>query len=70
MKEIVAALETEGALDFLEYFERQETIEEALVAFFGLLELIKSRTVQAVQDEHLQDHPGPAAPGPPQDAPP
>ena len=51
MKEILAALETEGPLDFLEYFERQETLEEALVSFFCLLELIKSRTVQAVQDE-------------------
>jgi chromatin segregation and condensation protein Rec8/ScpA/Scc1 (kleisin family) len=50
MKEMVATLEVEGPFDFLEYFERQETMEEALVAFFGLLELVKSRTVQAVQD--------------------
>jgi segregation and condensation protein A len=50
MKEILATLEAEGPLDFLEYFERQDSIEEALVAFFGLLELIKSRTVQAVQE--------------------
>jgi segregation and condensation protein A len=50
MKEIVATLEAGGPLDFLEYFEGQESVEEALMAFFGLLELIKSRTVQAVQD--------------------
>jgi segregation and condensation protein A len=50
MRELLAALEAEGPLDFLEYIERQASVEEALVAFFGLLELVKSRTVQALQD--------------------
>ena len=51
MKEIVTILEKDGPIDFLEYFERQEFLEEALVSFFCLLELIKSRTVVAVQDD-------------------
>jgi len=51
MKEIVTVLEKDGPIDFLEYFERQEFLEEALVSFFCLLELIKSRTVVAVQDD-------------------
>lgn len=51
MKEILAVLETEGPMDYLDYFERQDTLEEALVSFFSLLELIKGRTVMAVQDE-------------------
>jgi len=54
MKEIVGVLEKNGPIDFLEYFERQEYLEEALVAFFCLLELIKSRTVVAVQDDLFQ----------------
>jgi segregation and condensation protein A len=51
MKEILALLEREGPMDYLDYFERQETLEEALVSFFSLLELVKVRTVMAVQDE-------------------
>ena len=54
MKEIVGVLEKDGPIDFLEYFERQEFLEEALVSFFCLLELIKSRTVVAVQDDLFQ----------------
>jgi segregation and condensation protein A len=53
-KEILAALEKDGPLDFLEYFERQGSLEEALVSFFCLLDLINSRTVLAVQDEIFQ----------------
>jgi segregation and condensation protein A len=53
-KEILAALEKDGPLDFLEYFERQRSLEEALVSFFCLLDLINSRTVLAVQDEIFQ----------------
>jgi segregation and condensation protein A len=53
-KEILAALEKDGPLDFKEYFERQESLEEALVSFFCLLDLINSRTVLAVQDEIFQ----------------
>ncbi|MBM3294799.1 MAG: hypothetical protein FJY82_09770 [Candidatus Aminicenantes bacterium] len=51
MKEIVAVLEERGVLDFLDYLEAQETLEEALVAFFCLLELIKARLVIAVQEQ-------------------
>ena len=50
MKEIIAVLEENSVLDFLEYFSRQETIEEAVVAFFSLLELIKARLVIAIQE--------------------
>jgi segregation and condensation protein A len=53
-KEILAALEKDPPLDFLEYFERQGSLEEALVSFFCLLDLINSRTVLAVQDEIFQ----------------
>jgi segregation and condensation protein A len=49
--EIVAALRERGVLDFLEYLDAQETIEEALVAFFCLLELIKARLVVAIQEQ-------------------
>jgi segregation and condensation protein A len=54
MKEIVAILEENAFLDFLDYFQRQETIGEALVAFFCLLELIKAEIVIAVQDTLFQ----------------
>jgi segregation and condensation protein A len=50
-KEIILALQTKGYLDFLEYLDAQETLEEALVAFFCLLELIKARRVMAVQEQ-------------------
>jgi segregation and condensation protein A len=53
-KEILASLEKDGPLDFLEYFERQGSLEEALVSFFCLLDLINSRIVLAVQDEIFQ----------------
>ena len=51
MDEIVAALRARGPLDFLDYLWAQETLEEALVAFFCLLELIKARVVMAVQEQ-------------------
>jgi len=54
MKEILATLEKDGPLDFKEYLEGQESLEEALVSFFCLLDLINSRTVQAVQTEIFQ----------------
>jgi len=50
MREIVRELEERQFLDFLDYLGRQETLEEALIAFFCLLELIKSRVVIAVQE--------------------
>jgi len=51
MKEIISLLEKESVLDFLDYFNRQETLEEAVVSFFSLLELIKVRLVAAVQEQ-------------------
>ena len=50
-KEIVAALKAHGALDFLDFLWEQESLEDALVAFFCLLELIKARIVMAVQEQ-------------------
>ncbi len=50
MKEIISVLEEQSVLDFLEYFSRQENLEEAIVSFFSLLELIKARLVMAVQE--------------------
>jgi segregation and condensation protein A len=50
MKEIVRELAERRFLDFLDYLGRQETLEEALIAFFCLLELIKNRVVIAVQE--------------------
>jgi segregation and condensation protein A len=52
MKEMIAALEEHISIDFLDYFSSQESLEEALVSFFCLLELIKAGIVIAVQD-HL-----------------
>jgi len=54
MKDIVFLLEKETVLDFLDYFNRQENLEEAVVSFFSLLELIKSRRVIAVQEQLFQ----------------
>jgi segregation and condensation protein A len=54
MKEIITALEKESVLDFLEFFNRQESLEEAIVSFFSLLELIKGHLVMAVQERLFQ----------------
>ncbi len=50
MKELIDFLRKNRYLDFQEYFDHQESIEEALVSFFCLLELIKARIVIAVQE--------------------
>lgn len=50
MKELIERLREHGYLDFCEYFDSQESVEEALVSFFCLLELIKSQIVVAVQE--------------------
>ena len=50
MKELIDRLKEHGYLDFLEYFSAQESIEEALISFFCLLELIKACVVIAVQE--------------------
>jgi len=50
MKEMLDHLEKHMFLDFIDYFNSQESIEEAFVSFFCLLELIKARIVVAVQE--------------------
>jgi len=54
MKEIMAVLEENSFLDFLDYFSQQESFEEAFISFFSLLELIKSRIVIAIQKGPFQ----------------
>jgi len=54
MKEIMAALEENPFLDFLDYFSQQESFEEAFISFFSLLELVRSRIVIAVQKSLFQ----------------
>src|SRR5512137_1979752 len=43
MKELVELLHARSVIDFLEYFESHASLEEALVSFFCILELVKSR---------------------------
>lgn len=54
MKEILSIIRESSCLDFLEYFTQQESLEEALVSFFSLLELIKAKIVIAVQEKLFQ----------------
>jgi segregation and condensation protein A len=54
MKELLGLLRGGQVLDFIAYFETQASLEEALVSFFCLLELVKSRVAVAVQDELFQ----------------
>ncbi len=50
MKELIDRIKLHGYLDFCAYFNSLESIEEALLSFFCLLELIKARIVIAVQE--------------------
>ncbi|UCC38262.1 MAG: segregation/condensation protein A [Candidatus Aminicenantes bacterium] len=50
MKEILAIIKEDSFLDFLDYLKEQETLEEAIVSFFSLLELIRARIVIAIQE--------------------
>jgi segregation and condensation protein A len=54
MKEIVAVLKENLFLDFLDYFSQKESLEEAFISFFSLLELVKSRIVIAIQKGPFQ----------------
>lgn len=54
MKELVGLLRERHMFDFLEYFEANASLEEALVSFFCILELVKSRVAVAVQDQLFQ----------------
>ena len=49
-QDIIRYLKDHSYLDFLEYFGSQKTLEESMVAFFCLLELISDSTVIAVQE--------------------
>ncbi len=49
-QEIIALLKENGYLDFLAYFSEQRSFEEALFAFFCILELVKNKVVVAIQD--------------------
>jgi segregation and condensation protein A len=51
MNEIVTLLHERDHIDFLAFLDAQETLEEALIAFFCLLELIKARRVVAMQEK-------------------
>jgi segregation and condensation protein A len=51
MNKIIAEIERQTVIDFLEYFNARETLEEAIVSFFSLLELIRGRLVLAVQEQ-------------------
>lgn len=54
MKEMLDFLKEHIFLDFMEYFNAQESVEEAFVSFFCLLELIKARLVIAIQERLFQ----------------
>lgn len=49
MNEILAILDESGYINFSEYVKKLDTIEEILVSFFTLLEMIKQRMVMAIQ---------------------
>lgn len=54
IKEILKLLKKNSSLDFLDFFNQQESLEEAFVSFFSLLELIKSGIIAAVQESHFK----------------
>jgi segregation and condensation protein A len=49
--EILGLLEPDGYLDFFKYVETLKTIEEVLVSFFCILEMIRQRVVIGVQKQ-------------------
>lgn len=53
--EIMGLLDRNGFLDFSEYIFKLDSIEEILVSFFTLLEMIKRHLVVAVQKELFGD---------------
>ena len=54
MKEITAILKEKDFLDFFAYFTEQDSIEEALVSFLSLLELVRNKIVVALQEGLFQ----------------
>jgi segregation and condensation protein A len=53
--EILGLLEAEGYLNFTAWVKKMDTIEEILVSFFTLLEMIKQRVIFAVQKQLFAD---------------
>ncbi|MCK5056294.1 MAG: segregation/condensation protein A [Candidatus Aminicenantes bacterium] len=49
LKEILALLDENGYINFSEYVKKLDSIEEILVSFFTLLEMIKQQMVMAIQ---------------------
>jgi segregation and condensation protein A len=49
--EILSLLEQSGYFDFTEYVSKLDSIEEILVSFFTLLEMIKRHLLVAVQEQ-------------------
>ncbi len=50
-EELLSLLETSGYLDFTEYVSKVDSIEEIVVSFFTLLEMIKRHVLVAVQEQ-------------------
>jgi len=53
-QDIIKYLKKHSYLDFMDYFGNQESIEESMISFFCLLELISERIVMAVQERLFQ----------------
>jgi segregation and condensation protein A len=49
--EILALLQTDGYLDFTAYVDSLDSIEEILVSFFTILEMIKRRVIIGIQKQ-------------------
>lgn len=48
-EEILQLVETEGYLNFSDYMQKLDSIEEILISFFTILEMIKQRVIIGVQ---------------------
>ena len=54
--EILSLLESNGFLDFSVYVHKLDSIEEILVSFFTLLEMVKRHLLIAVQEAAVRHH--------------
>lgn len=54
MKEIITILQEKDFLDFFSFFTSQSSIEEAMVSFLSLLELVRNKIVVALQEGLFQ----------------
>ncbi len=50
-QEILALLEESGYLDFSDYVAKRDSIEEIVVSFFTILEMVKRHLLIAIQKE-------------------